>query len=97
MIKNCKHNQGLDNQSNYFEDNAGPEELAHLQDLIEELTDKELETLAQRVGIKFYPPPGKTVPRIDYEMVIVESRREDFYREYRKILEARKRRVKNKN
>lgn len=90
MERNQKHNQGLNNQSNFFEDNAGPEELAHLQDLIDKLTDKELKTLAKKVGIEFYPPPGKTTPRIDYENVIVESNREDFYREYRKIIETRK-------
>lgn len=90
MEKSQKHNQGSNNQSNFFEDNAGPEELVHLQDLIGKLTDKELANLAKRVGIEFYPPPGKTTPRIDYENVIVESSREDFYREYRKIIEAKK-------
>ncbi|KUK82739.1 MAG: hypothetical protein XD98_0518, partial [Microgenomates bacterium 39_6] len=89
------HNQSPKKQSNFFEDNAGPEELAHLQDLIDKLTDKELANLAKKVGIKFYPPPGKTTPRLDYEMVIVESDREDFYREYRKIMETRRKIQKN--
>jgi len=79
-------NQGSNKQSNFFEDNAGPEELAHLQDLIDKLTDRDLRTLAKRVGIKFYPPSGKTTPRIDYENVIVECEREVFYREYKKII-----------
>ena len=90
MTKNQKDSQKSNKQSNFFEDNAGPEELAHQQDLIDQLTDKELADLAKRVGIKFYPPPGKTTPRIDYENVIVESDREVFYREYRKIIEAKK-------
>jgi len=89
------HNQDPKKQSSFFEDNAGPEELAHLQDLIDKLTDKELADLAKKVGIKFYPPPGETISRLDYEMVIVESDREDFYREYRKIMEARKKTQKN--
>ena len=90
MTKDQKHNQSSNKQSNYFEDNAGPEELAHQQDLIDKLTDKELANLAKRVGIKFYAP-AEEIPRIDYEMVIVESDREVFYREYRKIIESRKR------
>ena len=90
MTKNQKHSQKSNKQSNYFEDNAGPEELAHLQDLIDKLTDKELADLAKRVGIEFCPP-GKEVSRENYEIVIDEADREDFYREYRKIIEARKR------
>ncbi|PIS15140.1 hypothetical protein COT63_01520 [Candidatus Shapirobacteria bacterium CG09_land_8_20_14_0_10_38_17] len=90
MEKNQKDNQGSNKQSNYFDGTAGPEELAHLQDLIEKLTDKELADLAKRVGIKFYPPPGEEVSREDYEIVIDESDREVFYREYRKIIEAKK-------
>jgi len=90
MEKNQKHNQSLNKQSNYFDGNAGPEELAHLQDLIDKLTDKELANLAKRVGIEFYPPPGEEVSREDYEVAIDESDREVFYREYRKIIEAKK-------
>ena len=89
MEKNQKHNQSLNKQSNYFDGNAGPEELAHLQDLIDKLTDKELANLAKRVGIEFCPP-GKEVSRENYEIVIDEADREDFYREYREIIEARK-------
>lgn len=89
MEKNQIHNQGPNKQSNFFDGNAGPEELAHLQDLIDKLTDKELANLAKRVGIEFCPQ-GKKVSRENYEIVIDESDREDFYREYRKIIEARK-------
>ncbi len=90
MIKSQKDNQSSNKQSNYFDGNAGPEELAHLQDLIDKLTDKELANLTKRVGIKFYPPPGEEVSRENYEIVIDESDREVFYREYRKIIEAKK-------
>ncbi|MCD6225698.1 hypothetical protein J7J95_01290 [bacterium] len=83
-------------QSEFFEESAGPEELAHIQDLVSKLSYKELATLARRVGIKFYPSPGEKIPREDYELVIVESRREDFYREYRKIMEARKKRQRKR-
>lgn len=89
MTKSQKDNQSSNKQSNYFDGNAGPEELAHLQDLIDKLTDEELKTLAKRVGIEFCPP-GKEVSRENYEMVIDEADREDFYREYRNILLERR-------
>jgi len=92
MTKNQKHNQSSNRQSNYFDGNAGPEELTHLQDLIDNLTDKELKTLVKKVGIKF-SDPDKEISRRNYELVIVESDREDFYREYKKILKARVKKV----
>ena len=89
IIENQKSNQDSNKQSNYFDGNAGPEELAHLQDLIDKLTDKELATLAKRVGIEFCSQ-DKEVSRENYEIVIDEADREDFYREYRKIIKTGK-------
>lgn len=85
--------------SNAFCGYAGQEEMQHLQDLISELTDKELETLTERVGIKFsvdeknIPRREYEAPREEYEDVIDEADREDFYREYRKIIESRKKKA----
>jgi len=85
MEKNQKDNQGSNKQSNFFDGTAGPEELAHLQDLIEKLTDKELSNLTKKVGIKF-SDPDKEISRQNCEIVIDEADREVFYREYRKII-----------
>lgn len=74
--------------SNAFCGSAGPEEMQHLADLVEKLTDKELKELVQNVGIEF--TPGGEIDREEYERVIDEVDREDFYREYKKILEKRK-------
>jgi len=68
--------------------NAGPEEMAHLKDLVEKLTDDELKLLVKRVGIEFLVEEDK-LSREDYERVIDEAGREDFYREYKKIIEQR--------
>jgi hypothetical protein len=55
--------------------------------LIEELTDEELELLFRKLGFQIWPSINKGQPtRDDYEMIIEEADREDFYREYRKIL-----------
>lgn len=67
--------------------NAGPEEMRHLTELVEELTDNELKQLVDNVGITFMVE-GE-IPREEYEHVIDEAAREDFYREYRKIIEKR--------
>lgn len=67
---------------------AGPEELRHLQDLIDKLTDKELKQLVNNVGIKFAADENK-LDREDYELVIDEADREVFYREYRSIIKTR--------
>lgn len=82
-----------DNHSKYhsvnaFCGNAGPEEMSHLRELISKLTDEELKLLVEKVGIQFLAD-GKNISRDDYEEVIDEADREDFYREYRRILEAR--------
>ncbi len=73
--------------SNAFCGYAGPEEMQHLRDLIDQLTDKELKLLVEKVGIIF---DTHDLDREQYEMVIDEADREDFYREYRKIINSRK-------
>lgn len=83
-----------DDHSKYHSPNAfcgyaGPEELQHLQDLIDKLTDDELKQLVNNIGLAFMANED-TLEREDYEGVITEADREDFYREYRKIIEMRK-------
>lgn len=78
MTKDQKNKLKLDRQSDYFEGDADPEELAHLQDLIDKSTNKELAALARKVGIKFFAP-DKKINRQEYKIVIDESTREDFY------------------
>lgn len=67
---------------------AGPEEMQHLQDLIDELTDEELKQLVRRVGITF-DLHDSPLDREVYESVIDEADREVFYREYRRIIKSR--------
>ncbi len=74
---------------NAFCGNAGSEELKHLQSLLDGLTDKEIENLVDAVGIKFGTPTHE-IDRDTLEGVLDEADREDFYREYHKILDARK-------
>ena len=74
--------------TNAFCGSAGPEEMKHLRDLINKLTDKELEQLVTNVGIRFLVNKEE-LERDDYENVIDETDREDFYREYKKIIQAR--------
>lgn len=90
----AKLQTGLGSHSKYhspnaFCGNAGPEEMAYLKELVNALTDKELKLLVERVGISFLADEDVIV-REDYEEVIDEADREDFYREYRKIIQARK-------
>ena len=73
---------------NAFCGSAGHEEVAHLDNLIEELTNEELKLLVEKVGIKF-KVNDNSLEREDYEGVIDEADREDFYREYRKIIQSR--------
>ena len=82
-----------DNHSEYhspnaFCGNAGPEEMQHLSDLIDVLTDQELKQLVENVGIQFLGNTDK-FDREEYERIIDEADREDFYREYRKIISSR--------
>ena len=73
---------------NAFCGSAGPEEMKHLHDLTSKLTDKELKQLVNNVGIKFLGNEDE-LDRDDYEGVIDEADREDFYREYKRIIESR--------
>ncbi len=73
---------------NAFCGSADPHELEHLNDLISELTDEELKLLIKKVGIEF-TVNDKILDREDYEGVIDEAEREDFYREYKLIIQAR--------
>ncbi len=75
--------------SNAFCGSAGAEEIDHLHDLIAKLTDSQLKQLVNNVGIDFAVSEDK-LDREDYEMVIDEADREDFYREYKKIINSRK-------
>lgn len=74
---------------NAFCDSAGPHEFKHLNDLIAELTDEEVRLLTKKVDIEFHVDE-KELDREDYEHVIDEADREDFYREYELIIQARK-------
>ena len=74
---------------NAFCGSAGPEEMKHQFELIDDLTDTELKDLVNKVGITFIVDDGE-LERDAYEGVIDEVDREDFYREYRNIIKSRK-------
>lgn len=83
-----------DDHSKYHSPNAfcgyaDPEKMQNLQDLIDKLTDDELKQLVNNTGLSFMANED-TLEREDYEGVITEADREDFYREYKKIIELRK-------
>lgn len=87
-----------DNHSKYhptdaFGGNAGPYEMEHLDYLVSQITNEELKRLVNQPGIFF---PSRNVPQEEYENVVDEASREDFYREYHRILEERKEKKKNK-
>jgi hypothetical protein len=75
--------------SKAFCGSAGPEEMQHLRKLTDKLADDELKLLVYRVGIKFTVDDSE-LDREQYEMVIDEADREDFYREYRNIIKSRR-------
>lgn len=74
---------------NAFCGNAGSEEMEHFRDLLNELSDQELKRLVKGCGINFAVSEDK-VEREDYEGVIDEADREDFYRVYKSIIHSRK-------
>lgn len=74
---------------NVFCGSAGTEEMQHLQELVYKLSDDELKNLTSAVGINFEVNKNN-LDREDYEGVIEEADREDFYREYRNIVKSRK-------
>jgi hypothetical protein len=71
--------------------NAGPEEMKHYYSLVGELTEKELVELAVALGFVKNPAPGSDNPdmRQVWEDMLDEADREDFYREYNKLLNQR--------
>jgi hypothetical protein len=75
--------------ANAFCGNAGQEELKHLQSLLDELTDKELHELVDKVGIKFMMSTSE-VDRDTLETVVDEADREVFYKSYHDVLASRK-------
>ena len=75
--------------SNAFCGSAGSEEMRHLQELVDELTDGELKDLVNKVRITFAVDDSQ-LDREDYEGVIDEADREDFYREYHSIIKSRR-------
>ncbi len=74
---------------NAFCGNAGPEEMGHFKDLLNELSDQELKRLVGGCGINFAVSEDQ-LERKDYEGVIDEADREDFYRVYKSVSDSRK-------
>ncbi len=73
---------------NTFCGNAGPEEMKHFQRLLDVLDDAEIVALVDAVGIRFQRPT-KEIDRDTLEGAVDEAGREDFYREYHRILGSR--------
>lgn len=86
-----RDNHSKYHSSNAFCGNAGPEELQHLRELIDELNETEVKNLVYKVGITFAVNESE-LDREAYEGVIDEADREDFYREYRSIIKSRENR-----
>lgn len=75
--------------ANAFCGNADQEEMKHLWSLINELTDGELKRLVEGCEINFAVSEN-ILTREDYEGVIDEADREEFYRVYEIIINSRK-------
>lgn len=71
--------------ANAFCGSAGPEEMKHFHELVSILNDREVPALVKAVGIHI----ADDVDRDTLENVLDEADREDFYREYNKILKSR--------
>lgn len=67
--------------------------MQHLKELVDRLSDEELALLVEKVGITF-TVVSSMLDREDYKGVIDEADREDFYREYKKIIHKRKKKNK---
>lgn len=75
---------------NAFCGTAGEAEMKHIEDLVAKLSDKEVIELVERGGFAGYASGEDLETRREMcESVIDEIDREDFYREYAKILEDR--------
>jgi hypothetical protein len=86
MLNNADHSDV--HSSNAFCSNAGPEEMKHFQELLDALDDAEIAELVDAVGIRFQLPT-KEIDRDTLEGVLDEADREEFYREYHRVLGAR--------
>ena len=77
--------------ANAFCGNAGPEEMKHYYALVNSLREKELVELAVALGFVNNPAPGSDSKdmRHVWEDMLDEADREDFYREYQKIVDQR--------
>jgi|GEM_PF-1739660 len=69
---------------------AGEEEMKHFRWLIDQLTDSELKKLTEAAGIHFRAGDAARLTREDYENVIDEADRDDFYREYHKLVSLKR-------
>jgi|GEM_PF-2435983 len=83
-----KDTHGDVHSKNAFCGNAGPEEMKHLQKMLDALTDMEIASLVDAVGIKF-GIPAKDIDRDELEGVLDETDRETFYREYYRLIAIR--------
>ncbi len=72
--------------ANAFCGTSGQHEMRHIQQLIDDLNDSELEELITKGGISF---GGLAFDRDTYEGVVDELDREDFYRLYQQITDRR--------
>lgn len=79
--------------SNAFCGSAGPEEMKHMHGLVDKLNDGELKRLVKGCGIDF-AVNEEDLTREDYEGIVDEADREDFYRVYETILNSRKEKSK---
>jgi hypothetical protein len=77
-----------DIHKNTFCNNAGHEEYAHLQRLIDDLSDSELQKLVDAIGITFQKDT-QNIDRDVLEGVVDEADRETFYKKYYEIIDAR--------
>jgi hypothetical protein len=76
---------------NAFCGNAGPEEMKHYYQLVSKLTGDELASLAVTLGFVSRPThdPTDSIVRQSFEDIMDEADREDFYREYQKLIDNR--------
>lgn len=71
----------------FFETHSGPEELKHFYWLLEQLDDKQLNTLATKCGVS---SNYSDLDRDTLTSWLEETDRETFYREYHKVLKPKK-------
>lgn len=75
---------------NAFCGTAGEAEMKHVEELVKKLNDKEVVRLVERSGFPNYASNEDLETRREMcESILDEIDREDFYREYKKIIEER--------